>query len=188
MLMLHECLKSELLLEVSVCLWSSCRLASHHILFIKISSRSSYNKCLLSQSAASPQWTAVQPSAPDTWAATAPPCRSSRRTRSPASVPRPPHRPAGPLKRRGWSCRQVRWVSPRTSHHETESFPRTSRSHTGDLCNINYWFTCSSSKCLLWRHCKREKQLKCDPYEEDWRGIHVSCKCTRNFQMDFYHF
>lgn len=146
-----------------------------------------------SHPAASPRWTAAWPSAPDTWAATAPPCRSSRRTRSPASAPRRPRRPAAPRRRRGWSCRQVSWVTGRPSVPAPEFPKNLSLSHThtnrGLAQHQLYWFTRSSSKCLLRRHCKgRGKKswrcrFSCDTVEEDWTEIHVSCKRTRHARI-----
>lgn len=61
--------------------------------------------------AASPPWTAASPSAPDTWATRGPRCRTRPRTRSLASAPRRPPRPAAPRRRRGSSCLQVSWVT-----------------------------------------------------------------------------
>lgn len=102
----------------------------------------------LSFPAASPPWTAAWPSAPDTWATTGPPWRTSHRTRSPVSAPRRWPRPAAPQKRRESSCQQVSWVTRSPSvltrvlcHHETVSQDTLKE----DLCNINHWFTRSSS-------------------------------------------
>lgn len=134
--------------------------------------------CFSSTLAVSPLWTAASPSAPDTWATRGPRCRTRPRTRSLASAPRRPPRPAAPRRRRGSSCLQVSWVTRWASviaqdRHNHETL-------TQELAHtlLHNWITYGHRVCLCIRA----------PLPQNYNSLEWQLKTTARFCVSGFLF